>query len=81
MDIDPVEFGQMKASIPMLADRITQIESRFAKRIDEMSDDIKTLLELAHKGQGGLHGAAYLAKILWAVFGGALVYAAQRMLH
>ena len=41
--IDPAEFGELKGEFKALA-----------RRVDEMADDVRSLLDLANQGKGGL---------------------------
>lgn len=42
-DIDPREFGRLESEVKSLSDQVTALQ-----------DDVKSLLELAHKSKGGL---------------------------
>lgn len=42
-EIDPVEFGRLSAQVDTLERQVTALQA-----------DVKTLLELANKGRGGL---------------------------
>lgn len=60
-EIDPREFGRLEAEVTSLRNQVTAMQA-----------DIKTLLEMANRGKGGLWAGMTLAS----AFGGAVSWVA-----
>lgn len=58
-NIDPIEFGRMQADVHMLKEQMTEVR-----------EDLKSLLELANQGQGGL----WMFRSLYVAAGGLIAW-------
>lgn len=58
-EIDPIEFGRMQADVHTLK-----------QQMEEVRDDLKLLLEMANKGQGGL----WMFRTMYVAAGGLLAW-------
>lgn len=63
-EIDPVQYGQMIAKIDKLE-----------TEVQELRDDMKKLLELANKGQGGI----WMFRTMYVAAGGLLAWLAPQL--
>lgn len=61
-DIDPVEFGRMQADVHTLKEQMAEVR-----------DDLKSLLEMANQGKGGL----WMFRTAYVAAGGLLVWVAE----
>ena len=62
MMVDPVEFGQMQADVHTLKQQMTEVRA-----------DVKSLLEMANQGKGGL----WMFRTAYVAAGGLLVWALE----
>lgn len=59
MMVDPVEFGQMQADVHTLKQQMTEVRA-----------DVKSLLEMANQGKGGL----WMFRTVYVMAGGLLAW-------